>query len=56
MDQSLAGTAGAQGALCTGCQRSIEEIISWATASDTEKRAVWERIAERRSVMQGESA
>jgi hypothetical protein len=35
--------------LCTGCARSLDEIAGWARYSDAEKRAVWQRIAERRA-------
>lgn len=29
---------------CKGCQRNIDEIIAWGTASDAYKRKVWQRI------------
>jgi predicted Fe-S protein YdhL (DUF1289 family) len=35
--------------LCEGCLRTIDEIASWSSMSDDEKRAVWERIDERRT-------
>jgi uncharacterized protein len=38
----------ARTALCTGCQRTIEEIAAWGLLGDAEKRAVWLRIATRR--------
>jgi uncharacterized protein len=34
--------------LCEGCARTIDEIASWSRYSDSDKRAVWLRIAERR--------
>jgi predicted Fe-S protein YdhL (DUF1289 family) len=39
--------------LCTGCQRTIDEIASWSRYSDAEKQAVWLRIGERRARCQG---
>jgi predicted Fe-S protein YdhL (DUF1289 family) len=38
----------ATNALCTGCLRTIDEIAGWSRFSDDEKRAVWQRISERR--------
>ena len=35
-------------ALCKGCLRDIDEIISWSFASDIEKRQTWQRIRQRR--------
>lgn len=32
---------------CEGCWRSLDEIGSWSQCSTTDKRAVWQRIAER---------
>ena len=32
---------------CEGCRRTIDEIASWSTLSDAEKRAVWEALAAR---------
>jgi predicted Fe-S protein YdhL (DUF1289 family) len=37
--------------LCVGCQRTIEEIVAWGSASDAERRAVWREIARRRDAM-----
>ena len=34
--------------LCQGCQRSIDEIIEWSTATEPRKRAIWLAIQERR--------
>lgn len=34
----------AQQGLCTGCYRTIDEIISWGNASDASKRAIWRQI------------
>ena len=33
--------------LCIGCYRTIDEIAGWSAMSDTEKRAVWQRLLER---------
>jgi predicted Fe-S protein YdhL (DUF1289 family) len=38
----------ASSGLCTGCLRTIDEIAGWSRFSDDEKRAVWQRIGERR--------
>jgi len=37
----------AQRAFCEGCLRSLDEIRLWSTASDPQKKAVWELIAQR---------
>lgn len=37
--------------LCVGCQRTIEEIVAWGSASDAERRAVWREIVRRRDAM-----
>jgi uncharacterized protein len=34
--------------VCMGCGRSLEEIIAWSTASDSEKSATLARSRERR--------
>jgi uncharacterized protein len=41
-------TMNAQTGLCEGCQRTLEEIAEWSTASEEWKRAVWEEILRRR--------
>jgi len=33
---------------CEGCLRTIDEIIAWATLDDAAKRAIWDRLAQRR--------
>lgn len=33
--------------LCRGCLRTIDEIVSWGTAGDDYKRAVWAEIRQR---------
>jgi prolyl-tRNA editing enzyme YbaK/EbsC (Cys-tRNA(Pro) deacylase)/predicted Fe-S protein YdhL (DUF1289 family) len=33
--------------LCEGCYRSIDEIRQWSTASDADKKQVWQRIEAR---------
>lgn len=35
----------AQGELCIGCLRTLDEIAAWARMSDAEKRGVWRTIA-----------
>jgi predicted Fe-S protein YdhL (DUF1289 family) len=30
--------------LCIGCHRSIDEIASWGTMSDEQRRAVWAEL------------
>jgi predicted Fe-S protein YdhL (DUF1289 family) len=35
--------------LCEGCLRTIEEIMLWRTASESDKRAVWVEIRERQA-------
>jgi predicted Fe-S protein YdhL (DUF1289 family) len=35
--------------LCTGCQRTIEEIIDWSVAPEAKKRQIWLAINERRA-------
>jgi predicted Fe-S protein YdhL (DUF1289 family) len=39
---------GASG-LCTGCQRTIDEIIDWGMATEARKRQVWLEIVRRRA-------
>jgi hypothetical protein len=36
-----------QTGLCRGCLRTIDEIIAWGSASDADKRAVWQEIRRR---------
>lgn len=33
--------------LCRGCLRTIDEITSWSSASEDDKRAVWAEIRRR---------
>jgi predicted Fe-S protein YdhL (DUF1289 family) len=35
----------AQGELCLGCLRTLDEIAAWGRMADTEKREVWQQIA-----------
>ena len=37
------------GAFCTGCLRSIDEIGAWSGASEAFKREVWRQLALRRA-------
>jgi uncharacterized protein len=34
---------------CEGCQRTIDEIAQWSSLDDAAKRAVWERLTQRRA-------
>lgn len=34
--------------LCEGCLRTIDEIAAWGTMDDDDKRAVWQRLEQRR--------
>ena len=34
--------------LCNGCQRTIEEIIAWGSASEAQRRGIWQAILLRR--------
>jgi len=34
---------------CTGCFRSLDEIVRWATAGDHDKRLILAAVAQRRS-------
>jgi predicted Fe-S protein YdhL (DUF1289 family) len=36
--------------LCEGCLRTIDEIVAWGTMADDDKRAVWQRLEQRRAV------
>ncbi len=35
--------------LCIGCHRTIEEIASWGTMSDEQRRATWAQLRVRRA-------
>lgn len=35
--------------LCEGCQRTIDEIVAWGSASVEQKRQIWRQIRQRRS-------
>ncbi len=37
---------------CEGCLRTLDEIATWSTLADADKRAVWQLLDERR--MSGE--
>lgn len=43
-------------ALCAGCARTIDEISGWADFSEAQKRAVLERVAQRRASAAGTRA
>ncbi|MBM3376176.1 MAG: DUF1289 domain-containing protein [Betaproteobacteria bacterium] len=42
-------TMAAQTGLCAGCFRTIDEIAGWGQMTDSEKRAVWGLLAERKN-------
>jgi predicted Fe-S protein YdhL (DUF1289 family) len=35
--------------LCEGCQRTIDEIMRWSSATEDMKRAIWIEIRRRRT-------
>ena len=35
--------------LCTGCQRTLDEIAAWSVLDDTDRLNVWTRIGLRRA-------
>lgn len=37
-------TMAAASGLCRGCLRTLDEIASWSTLGDEDKRAIWARI------------
>jgi predicted Fe-S protein YdhL (DUF1289 family) len=37
----------AQGELCLGCLRTLDEIAAWGRMGDEDKRAVWAQIEQR---------
>ena len=37
----------AQGELCLGCLRTLDEIAAWGRMGDADKREVWAQIAAR---------
>ena len=36
--------------LCEGCWRSLDEISAWRSASESDRRAILRRVAERRAL------
>jgi predicted Fe-S protein YdhL (DUF1289 family) len=38
----------AETSLCTGCLRTLDEIIVWSKASNSMKLAIWSKIEERK--------
>lgn len=34
--------------LCEGCLRTLDEIAAWGTMDEDDKRAVWQRLEQRR--------
>jgi hypothetical protein len=41
---------------CEGCLRTIDEIAAWGAMTDEDKRAVWQRLEQRRRQLQSASA
>lgn len=41
----------ADSGLCMGCFRTMEEITAWLAFTETEKRHIIERLADRREAM-----
>ena len=39
--------------VCEGCQRDLDEITRWSSASETEKRRIWHAINQRRALAHG---
>ena len=37
--------------LCAGCQRTIDEIAAWGSATEEERRAIWREISRRRHAL-----
>jgi uncharacterized protein len=37
---------------CTGCYRTIEEIMVWGQASESIKQAVWQQLKQRHQALQ----
>jgi len=48
MEDMQGGTAGQ---LCSGCLRTLDEIVAWGQASNDFKREVWAKIAVRRAAL-----
>jgi uncharacterized protein len=38
---------------CEGCQRTLQEIATWSTLADADKRAVWQALPARRAHWHG---
>nr|WP_211467240.1 DUF1289 domain-containing protein [Collimonas silvisoli] len=37
--------------LCEGCWRTLDEIAAWSSASDEQKRSIWQHILQRRKAL-----
>lgn len=37
--------------LCTGCQRTLDEIAMWSVLDDEDRRGVWAQIGLRRAAL-----
>jgi hypothetical protein len=40
---------------CVGCYRTIDEVANWVEMSAEDKRAVLERVAQRRALQSGKA-
>ncbi len=40
-----------ESALCSGCFRTLDEIVRWSGADDAYRRTVWLKIEERREAL-----
>lgn len=45
-----------EGDICMGCYRHIEEISQWSKASNADKQAIMDRVAERRKHLLGSNS
>ena len=44
-------TSGATDGLCEGCFRTRDEIAAWSSASDGDKRRIWQTIEQRMAAL-----
>ncbi|MDB5777255.1 MAG: hypothetical protein JWP38_3388 [Herbaspirillum sp.] len=46
----------ANGDICVGCHRTLDEIVAWGEADDAEKRAILASVERRRAIVPISSA